>query len=378
MTTDLEELKDIGKSASALKEAGIDTVEKLAESNIDDLIKIKGIGEARAKKLIQSAKNFLGESDKSKETVDDSKDDSEKENKEDEELKAKLEEKRKRLEGKPVEEGDFLLVKITGRTEKGKVFRVSSEEDAKKAGIYDERKAAQGYYKPELVIAGKDGFVIEGLKEVIMGMKYFEKKSVRIPPSKAYGKRDPQKIERIGIAKFRKLNNGENPKIGQSFQSKKFGEGVVTNIVQGKVIVDYNHPLAGQHLDYIIEIVDKIEDFYEKIKYLMINKGIPENSVDDFKINYNEDDKSIEFIVPKQFIFQPLGYVKFALAYDLQTYMPDEIGDVKFVEIFEKIAFPTKTEDSVMKKVEEFNKESNSETKGSEKEENSKDEKNKK
>ena len=224
--------------------------------------------------------------------------------------------------------------------------------------VYDEKKEQQGFYAPEFLIVGKPGFLNEGLTETIKEMKYFQKKSVRIPPTKAFGKRDPQKIERIGIAKFRKLNNGKNPELGQEFvkqtQQGQSQRGTVIRVTQGKVIVDYNHPLAGQSIDYNLEIIDKIEDFNEKIEYFMTSKGIPKPNIAEFKINYNKDDNSIEFTIPKMFMFQNLTYLKFGLAMDLQTHM--EIGDVKFIEVFEKIPLPTDTSESVMKKVEELNK----------------------
>ena len=359
MSLKLEDVKGLGKKIENLKEVGIDTVEKLADAKVDDLLEIKGIGKASAEKFIENAKELV-EMKSGKEVSGEeepTKKDDEEEKKIQEELK-KLEEKKKKLEGKEVKEGDFILVKITAKTQKGKVFQVSSVEDAKKAGIYDEKKEQQGFYAPEFVIVGKPGFLNEGLTETIKEMNYFQKKSVRIPPTKAFGKRDPQKIERIGIAKFRKLNNGKNPELGQEFvkqtQQGQTQRGTVIRITQGKVVVDYNHPLAGQSIDYNLEIIDKIEDFNEKIEYFMTSKGIPQQSVAEFKSNYNKDDKSIEFTIPKMFMFQNLTYFKFGLAMDLQTHM--EIGDVKFVELFEKMPLPTDTSESVMKKVEEFNK----------------------
>lgn len=356
MSFNLSDVKGVGKKEVTLKEAGIDSVEKLAISNIDDLITLKGIGKATAEKMIESAKGLLKETSKddSPESIIEEPTELEQEEKVQEELK-KLEEKKVKLQGKKVEEGDFILLKLTGRTQKGTIFRVSTEEDARKAGIYDEKKANQGFYTPEFVIVGKPGFLNEGLTEFIKEMNYFEKKSIRIPPTKAYGKRDPQKIERMGIAKFRKQNEGKNPGLGQEFMSKKGQRGVITNVVQGRVIIDYNHPLAGQSLDYNLEIVDKIENFDDKIDYFMINKGIPKDNTSEFKVNYIQDEKTLEITIPKMFLFQNLTYIKFGLAMDLQTHMPDEINDVKFVEIYEKM--PTTPSDSVMQKVEDFNKE---------------------
>ena len=355
----LEDVKGVGKKQDVLIEAGIDSVEKLANASVEDLTQLKGIGKTTAEKFVSSAKELLSEP---KETIvesgesvlDQPSEEVEKAKKEEEEAK-KLEEKKTKLAGKKVEEGDFVLLKMTARTQKGKVFRVSSEEDAKKAGMYEEEKAQQGYYTPEFVIIGKPGFLNEGLTETLKDMNYFQKKSVKIPPTKAFGKRDPQKIERIGIAKFRKLNDGKNPEYGQDFTNKKGQRGVVSNILQGKVIIDYNHPLAGQSIDYNLEIVDKIESFNEKIEYFMISKGIPNDNASEFIVNHLED-KTLEITIPKMFLFQNLTYIKFGLAMDLQTHMGDEIEDVKFIEIYEKMPAQTPAE-SVMQKVDEYNKE---------------------
>ena len=370
----LEDVKSVGKKQDVLIEAGIDSVEKLANASVEDLTQLKGIGKATAEKFVSNAKELLSEpKEATKESedsvVDKPSEEVEKAKKEDEEAKKleeeakkleeeakKLEEKKTKLEGKKVEEGDFVLLKMTARTQKGKIFRVSSEEDAKKAGMYEEEKAQQGYYTPEFVIIGKPGFLNEGLTETIKDMNYFQKKSVKIPPTKAFGKRDPQKIERIGIAKFRKLNEGKNPEYGQDFTNKKGQRGVVTNIMQGKVVLDYNHPLAGQSIDYNLEIVDKIESFNEKIEYFMISKGIPKESASEFIINHLED-KTLEITVPKMLLFQNLTYLKFGLAMDLQTHMGDEIEDVKFIEVYEKMPVPETPAESVMQKVEEYNKE---------------------
>ncbi|MFX0186949.1 MAG: helix-hairpin-helix domain-containing protein [Candidatus Hodarchaeota archaeon] len=356
MSFKLEDVKGLGKKAGNLKDAGIDSVENLANAKEDDLIKIKGIGKASAQKFINNAKKLL--KSKTSEDMYEEKVVSEEINEEEKKVQEehkRLEEKKRNLEGNTVEKNDFILVKVTGRTQKGKIFQVSSVDDAKKAGIYDEKK--EHLYTPEFVIVGTPGFLNEGLMETIENMNYFEKKSVRIPPTKAFGKRDPTKIERIGIAKFRRMNDGKKPEIGQDFTRKDGQRGTVTNILQGRVIIDYNHPLAGQSLDYNIEVIDKIEDFNKKIEHFMISKGIPKQNVSDFNINYNKDDQSIEFTIPKQFLFQNLALLKFSLAIDLQTHMTDEINDVKFIEIYEKMPIPPTPSESVMEKIEEYDKE---------------------
>ncbi|MGQ4874199.1 MAG: helix-hairpin-helix domain-containing protein [Promethearchaeia archaeon] len=60
MPDDLTRVKGIGvKAAELLKAAGITTIEALAKSNIENLVKIKGIGPASAKKWINNAIELL-------------------------------------------------------------------------------------------------------------------------------------------------------------------------------------------------------------------------------------------------------------------------------------------------------------------------------
>ena len=105
MSHKLEDVKGLGKKAEGLKEAGIDSVEKLANSTVEDLLEIKGIGKTSAEKFITNAKDLLGDEAIPLASEDDD------EKKVGEEL-AKLEEKRKELEGTSVEKEDFVLVKI--------------------------------------------------------------------------------------------------------------------------------------------------------------------------------------------------------------------------------------------------------------------------
>ncbi len=62
MTNDLEKVSGIGKAtADRLRTSGIDTVEKLASTTIEELteLKIKGVGESTASKYIKKAKKLI-------------------------------------------------------------------------------------------------------------------------------------------------------------------------------------------------------------------------------------------------------------------------------------------------------------------------------
>ena len=55
----IEKVKGVGQKAVLLKEAGYSTAVDLSIASITDLIKIKGVGEATAQKLIEAAKELI-------------------------------------------------------------------------------------------------------------------------------------------------------------------------------------------------------------------------------------------------------------------------------------------------------------------------------
>ena len=84
---------------------------------------------------------------------------------------------------------------------------------------------------------------------------------------------------------------------------------------------------------------------YQK-KYSKTSKW--KDYIKEFKLNYSKENNSLEIIIPKMLHFQNLAMMKFGLAMDLQTHM--DIGDVTYIEVFEKIQLPTPAE-SVAQKV---------------------------
>ncbi|HEA46784.1 MAG TPA: hypothetical protein ENH97_00025 [bacterium] len=58
----LTELPGVGaKSAQVLEEAGFKNVVDIAQSKIEDLTKVKGIGKKSAEKILKAAKDLIGE-----------------------------------------------------------------------------------------------------------------------------------------------------------------------------------------------------------------------------------------------------------------------------------------------------------------------------
>ena len=101
------------------------------------------------------------------------------------------------------------------------------------------------------------GSVIKGFDEGVAGMQVGEKKTINIPVDEAYGPRsDDMLIE------FPKDRLPEDMKLEQGMEvmmSNGTGQNipvVITEIKDDCVILDANHPLAGEDLIFDIELIE--------------------------------------------------------------------------------------------------------------------------
>jgi peptidylprolyl isomerase len=101
------------------------------------------------------------------------------------------------------------------------------------------------------------GDVIKGFDDGVTGMSIGEKKTINIPFLEAYGPRNPDMVIEMPKERFPQdmeieigmplaMSDGQ----GQQFQV------VVAEIKDEVVILDANHPLAGQDLTFDLELVE--------------------------------------------------------------------------------------------------------------------------
>ena len=100
------------------------------------------------------------------------------------------------------------------------------------------------------------GQVIKGFDEAIIGMQAGDKKTVNIPVVDAYGERNEDMIMEYPKSDF---PADMNPEIGMELQmgddSGNVFPVVIVEVADDVVLLDANHPLAGQDLIFEIEIV---------------------------------------------------------------------------------------------------------------------------
>ena len=101
------------------------------------------------------------------------------------------------------------------------------------------------------------GQMISGFDSALVGMAVGEEKNVNIAATQAYGIRDEDNVQDVPITSFPQdyefvegtMVQGQQPD-GQTFLAKIVGRDTHT------VKLDFNHPLAGQDLNFKIELVN--------------------------------------------------------------------------------------------------------------------------
>jgi peptidylprolyl isomerase len=235
--------------------------------------------------------------------------------------------KKKAKKKEPViEEGDFVLVEMTGRTlETDEVFDTTDEELAKTEGIHEEEKT----YGPKLVVVG-EGWVLKGLDDRLAGLKLEETAEVEIPPEEAFGERNPENVRTVPFRVLR--SKGINPVIGQQIELDG-RTAVVRSIGGGRVQLDYNHPLAGRRIVYHVKPTVKHESDEDKIRAL-IGRRFLSIDLNLFKLKILKTKVKIE--IPDEIFFgDNIQIAKRGVALDIQRYY-ENVTEVEYTEVIKR------------------------------------------
>ncbi|MEX0921002.1 MAG: peptidylprolyl isomerase [Candidatus Pacearchaeota archaeon] len=157
-----------------------------------------------------------------------------------------------------IKENDFIEIDFVGRVKGGDVFDSTKKEDLEKLHSGHNHPIKS---KPLIFCVGK-GMFLESLDKFLLGKEVGKKYEVDLTPEKAFGKRDISKIQRIPSKVF--MEQKVNPVPGAVFNF----DGRVGKILTssgGRVVVDFNHSLAGKDVSYKINVLRKVTDMDEKV-----------------------------------------------------------------------------------------------------------------
>ncbi|MBA2780131.1 FKBP-type peptidyl-prolyl cis-trans isomerase [Billgrantia kenyensis] len=111
------------------------------------------------------------------------------------------------------------------------------------------------------------GNIIPGLEKQLEGREVGEKLNVSVAPEEGYGEVQPQLVQEVPRDAFQGVEAVEP---GMQFQAQTQGGPLmvtVTKVEGDTVTVDGNHPLAGQKLNFDVEISNVREASQEEIEH---------------------------------------------------------------------------------------------------------------
>lgn len=229
----------------------------------------------------------------------------------------------------PISRNSFVLIDYILRAkDANELVDTTIEDVAKKENKYETDKV----YEPLLVIVGENR-VVQGLEEHIETVaEPNQEYEIEIPPEKAYGTRDPSKVKVMSLGTL--LRRNVVPEVGKTIEID--GQvGIVKAVSGGRVLVDFNHPLAGKTLICKYKVIKVIEDVAEKVKWLLHRRyrRIP---LDRFNVVTDPEKKSISIELPREIYFdKDLQLVKALVVEEIYKYI-GEYRTITYVEKYEK------------------------------------------
>lgn len=139
------------------------------------------------------------------------------------------------------QENDTIVITVKGALDNGEVFYVVDKEN------------------PMQVLLGESQLP-PSVELAIKQMSKGDVQKIRVAPEEGFGPRQKELLQTIDSPEMvEKLKPA--PGMIVSLKAEKDGEehsvpATVMEVDGTKVIVDYNHPLAGHHLNYTVELLD--------------------------------------------------------------------------------------------------------------------------
>ena len=100
-----------------------------------------------------------------------------------------------------------------------------------------------------------DGNLLPGFESTLMGLVNGDEREFTIPPEQAFGQHNPQNVQVVERGNF----DQEELELGAMFSFQNGdGEvpGVIVDVDDNEVMIDFNHPLAGKNIIFQVKIID--------------------------------------------------------------------------------------------------------------------------
>jgi FKBP-type peptidyl-prolyl cis-trans isomerase SlyD len=191
-----------------------------------------------------------------------------------------------------LQEGDFIRLAYTARTVEGsQLVDTTDPEVAEEEGVGD-----QGTFEPRVIVLGS-GHLFESVEEAVVGKEPGESGTVTIPAVEAFGEYDEAQVETVTANKIDEDDRYPGARIQIDGR-----QGTLETIIGGRARVDFNHPLAGEDIEYEFEVVDVVDDQLERAEGLLnmfldmdLEMWLEDDEIEETRVEQpDEDDEDAE------------------------------------------------------------------------------------
>ena len=178
---------------------------------------------------------------------------------------------------------DFIRLSYTMRTvEDGRVVDTTDVEVAEEAEIDVEEFDIE----PRVIIVD-GGYVFEAVEQELIGAVPGAKGEITIPAEDAFGAYEEGQVRTVSASKIEEDDRFPGAQVQLDGQ-----QGRVITIIGGRARIDFNHPLAGEDLEYSYEVLEVVDDPVEQAASMLslYVQAVPDLWVDTDTVIETSDD----------------------------------------------------------------------------------------
>jgi FKBP-type peptidyl-prolyl cis-trans isomerase SlyD len=158
-----------------------------------------------------------------------------------------------------LQRGDFVTIAYTARTvEDGTLVDTTDPEVAEEEGVGEDQEFA-----PRTIVIG-EGHVFGAVEDDLVGKEVGDTGTVTVAAAEAFGEFDEDEVRTISTDRI-----PEDDRYPGAHVDIDGEHGHVETVIGGRARVDFNHPLAGEDVEYEYETLDEVEDREEKAQALL-------------------------------------------------------------------------------------------------------------
>ncbi|QLD87555.1 peptidylprolyl isomerase [Natronomonas salina] len=187
-----------------------------------------------------------------------------------------------------LQDGDFIRLAYTARTaEDDQLVDTTDEEVAEEEGVAD-----QGTFEPRVIVLG-EGHLFPEVEDDIRGKEVGDEGSVTVTSEEAFGEYDEEQVRTVSADKIDEDDRYPGARVQIDGE-----QGVLETIIGGRARVDFNHPLAGDDIQYDYEILEVVEDDVEQAEGLLgmfldldLEMWVEDDEVEETRVEEPDEDE---------------------------------------------------------------------------------------